>query len=86
MSLELYYPDPGLQIVAKTAKDALKRTEFWEYIDENDWLRWDIDDCDPKEAHTKYCELQDDLARHGYRVADPQVEHDCISGHLEPIE
>jgi hypothetical protein len=50
------------------------------------WLRFDIDDCDPKEQWDEYCDVLDGLKRFGLTLEDAQVEHDCISGDLVYLE
>jgi len=49
------------------------------------WLRWDIDDCDPKEQSAEYYFLMDRLKDFGTTITEAQIEHDCISGTLAII-
>lgn len=65
--------------------ELLKDSEFHDCVkvDGNTlWLRYDIDDCDPKEQWTEYCDVQERLRTFGLELGDPCVEHDCISGDL----
>ena len=53
------------------------------------YLRFDIDDSDPKEQWFEYTEIKESLKRVGLRFIDEPdnvlVEHDCISGDIELI-
>lgn len=49
------------------------------------WLRFDIDDCGPKDQWSEYVDLQERLRSMGLELYDPQTEHDCISGGLQFI-
>lgn len=46
------------------------------------WLRFDIDDCGPKEQWDEYCDVLERLKRFGLSLEDSVVEHDCISGKI----
>lgn len=50
------------------------------------YLRYDIDDCGPKEQWDEYIEVSDELARLGLMLDDPYLEHDCISGNVIYLE
>ena len=47
------------------------------------WLRYDIDDCGPKEQWDEYIDVVNGLKELGLELVDPYVEHDCISGGLK---
>lgn len=49
------------------------------------WLRYDIDDCDPKDQWAEYCDVSDQLKSVGLVLEDPCIEHDCISGDVHWI-
>lgn len=66
--------------------ELLKGSEFEKCVNVDNrgelWLRYDIDDCDPKEQWSEYCEVSEGLRRFGLELDDPLTEHDCISGGL----
>lgn len=49
------------------------------------WLRHDTADSTIKENEGLYHDIQQELERYGYRINEPQIEHDCISGFVVPI-
>ena len=60
-----------------------------QYIKEEDgsiYFRYDTDDNTVKENESKYFDISEDLRSVGYQIEDPQIEHDCISGTLIPLE
>jgi hypothetical protein len=48
------------------------------------YFRYDTDDSTSKENWSVYCDIQDALEAVGWTIADPYIEHDCISGPLAP--
>jgi len=64
-------------------------TEFESHIQfegDKPWLRYDTDDCGPKEQWDVYCGVAESLKQIGLELVEPLVEHDCISGYLKLIE
>mgnify|MGYP005854965209 CR=1 FL=1 len=81
MPIEMPIPIEDLQKVQKLVEDSA----FDGCVNKDNeavWLRYDTDDCDPKEQWSEYCDVQERLQVLGLKLIDPQLEHDCISGDL----
>lgn len=50
------------------------------------YFRYDTDDTTAKENGEKFYEINEDLRAVGYEINDSQIEHDCISGTVLPVQ
>ncbi len=49
------------------------------------YYRHDYYSCDGSESQDIYYDTQEMLAKLGYTIDDPQIEHDCLTGFIKPL-
>lgn len=55
-------------------------------INQTYWLRHDFPSCDHHEQNEEWDMVRDKLESHALELIDVQLEHDCISGHVQLID
>ena len=60
---------------------------FGEVLNDKDglWYKYDFDSCDSRDQWEEWIDVMEMLAAIGWRLIEPIVEHDCISGGLGEI-